>query len=566
MENRRFILLALLGVVLFFMYQAWKKDYAEQPAPPPAQAAVATDDTPVPSAAADDIPTAGAPAAGNPAAAAPASAAPVRRPGEVVHVETDVLIAEIALDGGELRRLELKAYPRSKAHPEAGMPLFDNREGHYFVLQSGLAGTEAPLATHRTAFTSTQHNYSLEPGAATLDVALDYEDPSGYAVRKVYRFGRGSYEIGVLHQLDNKRESELAASPYARLVRTEYKSGDEPPFVATFTGVGFYEQKDSGGYRFLKTKLDDLPEKPFEKSQKGGWIAMLQHYFVVALLPGPDEAATYSARPAKEQGYMAQYVGPTVKVPAHAQHEFSTRLYAGPKLQDRIGKVAPGLELTVDYGILTPIAEPLFWLLEQFYKLTRNWGFAIILLTIAVKGAMYKLSEAQYRSMAKMKKFSPKIQELKERYGDDRERMQKAMMELYKKEGFNPLAGCWPLLVQFPVFISLYWVLLESVEMRQAPFALWIQDLSAPDPYFVLPVLFGISMFLQQKLSGQQMPDPMQQKVMNVMPIMLTAFFAFFQSGLVLYWFVSNLIGISQQWYITRKLEAQGLAAPRAAR
>ena len=222
-----------------------------------------------------------------------------------------------------------------------------------------------------------------------------------------------------------------------------------------------------------------------------------------------------------------------------------------------IGAVAPGLELAVDYGILTPIAEPLFWLLDKFHKLTHNWGFAIILLTLAVKGLMYKLSEAQYRSMAKMKKFAPRIAELKERYGDDRERMSKEMMNLYKKEGFNPLAGCWPLIVQFPVFMGLYWVLLQSVELRQAPFALWINDLSAADPYFVLPVLFGISMFVQQKLSGNTAADPMQQKVMQIMPIMITAFFAFFPAGLVLYWFVSNLTGITQQWYITRKLEKQ---------
>jgi YidC/Oxa1 family membrane protein insertase len=246
-------------------------------------------------------------------------------------------------------------------------------------------------------------------------------------------------------------------------------------------------------------------------------------------------------------------------VPAGAEHAFSTRLYLGPKLQGSIGELAPGFELTLDYGILTALAKPLFWVLEQFHKLTGNWGWAIVLLTLAVRTAMYKLSEAQYRSMAKMKKYAPKIQDIKERYADDRERLQKAMMDLYKKEGFNPLAGCWPLLVQMPVFFALYWVLLESVELRQAPFALWMQDLSAPDPYYVLPLLYGLTIFIQQKLSGQQMMDPMQQKIMNVMPIALTAFFVFFQSGLVLYWLVSNCVGIAQQWYITRKLEKEGL-------
>ena len=235
-------------------------------------------------------------------------------------------------------------------------------------------------------------------------------------------------------------------------------------------------------------------------------------------------------------------------------------MYVGPKLQQELAAIAPGLELTVDYGLLTPISEPLFWLLERFHRWTGNWGAAIILLTLAVKLLMYKLSEAQYRGMAKMKKYAPRIQELKERYGDDRERMHKAMMELYKKEKFNPLAGCWPLLVQFPVFIALYWVLLESVELRQADFALWLNDLSSPDPFYVMPVLFGITMYIQQKLSGNVAMDPMQQRVMNMMPVMLTVFFAFFPVGLVLYWFVSNLIGIAQQWYITRKLAQEGLS------
>ena len=238
----------------------------------------------------------------------------------------------------------------------------------------------------------------------------------------------------------------------------------------------------------------------------------------------------------------------------------------GPKLQDRLPDIAPGMQLTTDYGILTPISGPLFWVLSKFHALTGNWGFAIILLTLLVKGAMYKLSEAQYRSMAKMKKFAPRIADIRERYSENREALQKAMMDLYKKEGFNPLAGCWPLLLQFPVFIALYWVLLESVELRQAPFILWIDDLALPDPWFVLPVLFGISMWVQQKISGQQMMDPTQQKIMMVMPIMLAAFFTFFQSGLVLYWLTSNLIGIAQQWYITRKLEREDAAKAAARR
>ncbi|MFA5938459.1 MAG: membrane protein insertase YidC [Sinimarinibacterium sp.] len=551
MENRRFILIALLGVVVFFLYQAWQKDYAAPvPAPASTPAAAAITDDAIPSARSGDVPAVQAPQS--------ATATPAADPSARVTVETDILRAEIALDGGDLRRLQLKDYAVSKDQPETSLALLDDRDGHYFVLQSGLAGTDQPLVTHRTPFTATQPTYRLDDGADHIDAVLEYRDPSGYSARKIYRFKRGSYRVELIHELANGAGAELVASPYARLARTQFKAGGEPPFVNTFTGVGFYEQKEGGGgYRFKKTKLEDLGEDAYEARQTGGWIAMLQHYFVAAILPAQDEAATFAAKPAAGQGYIAQYVGAPQTVAPGQQATFTTPLYLGPKLQDRVADVAPGFDLTLDYGVLTPISEPLFWLLNTFHKFTSNWGVAIILLTLLVKAVMYKLSEAQYRSMAKMKKFGPKIQDIKERYGDDRERMQKAMMELYKKEGFNPLAGCWPLLVQFPVFIALYWVLLESVELRQASFAFWLNDLTSPDPYYVLPVLFGASMFVQQKLSGQQAMDPTQQKVMQIMPIMLTAFFAFFQSGLVLYWFVSNLIGIAQQWYITRKLERE---------
>lgn len=554
MENRRFILIALLGVVLFFMYQAWQKDHAPQPLPTAAVSTDALDAPPGAQATPSDVPSAATPVT----AASTAETATERATGQRVVVDTDVMRVEIALDGGDLRRVDLKQFAVSKDQPDVARALLDDRNGRYFILQSGVAGAKAPLLTHRSAFTSAQAAYRLADGSDSLDVVLDYQDGNGGTARKIYRFARGSYSVELAHEVHNGSAEEITASPYVRLVRTVFNYGDEPPFVSTFTGVGFYEQKEAGGasYRFVKTKLEKLGEDGYEKTQTGGWITMLQHHFVAAILPTAGETATYTAKPASAgQGYMAQYVGAAQKLAPGADGRFSTKLYLGPKLQERVADIAPGFDLTLDYGILTPISEPLFWLLNKLHSLTGNWGVAIILLTLLVKAAMYKLSEAQYRSMAKMKKFAPKIQDLKERYGDDRERMQKAMMELYKKEGFNPLAGCWPLLVQFPVFIALYWVLLESVELRQAPFALWLQDLTSPDPYYVLPVLFGISMFVQQKLSGQQVADPMQQKVMNIMPIMLTAFFTFFQSGLVLYWFVSNLIGIAQQWIITKRME-----------
>jgi YidC/Oxa1 family membrane protein insertase len=549
MENRRFFLIALIGVVLFFTYQAWQQDYGPQ-----AQPAAAVETTPVPTVADVDVPVA---TPGQvPTATTTPDASPTAATASRIVVDTDLFTAEISTEGGELRRLALNNYSVTKKNPDEKFALLDDRNGRYFVLQSGLAGTQAQLITHKTHYNATQTEYRLAEGQDQLDVVLTYTDASGYSARKIYRFTRGSYEIELIHELDNGSAADIVASPYARLVRTDYKAGGEPRFANTFTGVGFYEQKEGGdGYRYKKTKLDKLTKDAYDARQTGGWIAMLQHYFVAAILPPADETASYTAKPAQGQAYMAQYVGQTQTIAAGSQASFVTPLYLGPKLQDGLDDIAPGFELTLDYGILTPISEPLFWLLSHLHGWTGNWGFAIILLTLLVKGAMYKLSEAQYRSMAKMKKFAPKIQELKERYGDDRERMQKAMMELYKKEGFNPLAGCWPLLVQFPVFIALYWVLLESVELRQASFIFWLNDLTSPDPYYVLPVLFGVSMFIQQKLSGQQVADPTQQKIMQLMPIMLTAFFTFFQSGLVLYWFVSNLVGIAQQWIITRRME-----------
>ena len=559
-ENRRFALLVAAGVIGFLLYQAWQKDHAAPPQP------VAAADEPVPaSALADEVPRAeAAPAApaGQAAVAAPGAPAAAAPAADTrIHVSTDVLYAEISTTGGDLRRVELLGYPVAKHQPEKNVALLDDRGDRWFVIQSGLTSTTGAVVSHKDVYSAAATHYALPGDGDRIEVPLTWTDGAGRSVTKTYVFHRGRYVIDLKQRLVNGGGESLSANPYVQLWRTVFKVGEEPPFLPTFMGLGLYEQKEGGdSYRFRKVPFEDLPEEPVDTRQTGGWLAMLQHYFLTAVVPPADEAATYVGKPSAARGFVGQYIGAAHEIPPQAEHEFAAQLYVGPKLQKRLGDIAPGLELTIDYGILTAVAEPLFWLLDWFHKLTRNWGAAIILLTLSVKLALYKLSEAQYRSMAKMKKYAPRIQEIKERYGDDRERMHKAMMELYKKEKFNPLAGCWPLLIQFPVFIALYWVLLESVELRQADFMLWLDDLSAPDPYFVLPVLFGISMFVQQRLSGSVAMDPMQQRIMNVMPVMLTVFFAFFPVGLVLYWFVSNLIGIAQQWYIVRKLEREGLS------
>lgn len=568
MENRRFILLAVLGVLIFFVYQAWKTEHAPQVLEAQQETPmVSPPDTPATAASqaearskAGEVPTIGVPETAGPAAVA--TAAPKR-----LIIRTDLYEGEIALVGGDLRRLELIGYPVSKKNPKQSIPLLNDRDGKLFVLQSGVAGSDRAIGSHLDTFTaiqpaSTLNEYRLADGSDVLEVPLEHIDSAGNRVLKTYRFKRGSYEFEVEQRVTNAGTAPLAASAYLRLVRTPIAAGEEPPFVHTFMGLGIYERKpESGSYRFKKLAFDKLDDNVYNVEQQGGWISMLQHYFVAAILPPADEKHRFEAKPGKDRGYVAQYQGPVTTIAPQAEQVFTTRLYVGPKLQDSISSAAKGLELTVDYGILTAISEPLFWLLEKLHQYTGNWGVAIILLTLIVKGSFYKLSEKQYRSTAKMRKFAPRIAELKERYAGDRERMSKAMMELYKKEGFNPLAGCWPLLIQMPVFFALYWVFVESVELRQADFMLWINDLTAPDPFYVLPVIYGVSMFAMQRLSGQNMTlDPMQQKVMNVMPIALTGFFAFFPSGLVLYWCVSNLISIAQQWYITRKLDKEGLS------
>jgi YidC/Oxa1 family membrane protein insertase len=321
-------------------------------------------------------------------------------------------------------------------------------------------------------------------------------------------------------------------------------------FIYTYTGGAIYSEEK----KYEKIKFDDIAEADLNRDIKGGWLAMLQHYFVSAWVPPAEQVHHYYSKALKTGRFVLGAYSPNKTVSAGEQVNFESRFYAGPKLQHQLEAISKGLELTADYGWLTIIAKPIFWVLEKIHGIVQNWGWSIILLTVLIKLAFYKLSETSYKSMANMKKVAPRLQTLKERYGDDKQRLNQAMMEMYKKEKINPLGGCLPMLVQIPVFISLYWVLLEAVELRQAPWIFWIQDLSIKDPYFVLPLLMGITMFIQQKLNPAP-PDPMQAKIMMSLPIVFTVFFAFFPSGLVLYWFVNNLLSILQQWYITKKIE-----------
>jgi YidC/Oxa1 family membrane protein insertase len=351
--------------------------------------------------------------------------------------------------------------------------------------------------------------------------------------------------------VENGSGKSWTAREYRQLMRTEaVDTNGESQFLYTYTGGAIY----SPDKKFEKISLDDIANNQLSREVTGGWIAMLQHYFLASWVPPKDQANHFYTNALPDGRYVLGAYTQPITVADGTRHTFTTSFVAGPKIQDKLAAVAPGLDLTVDYGWLTILAQPIFWLLTKIHSVLGNWGWSIIALTVLIKLAFYKLSEASYKSMANMRKMTPRIQALKDRYGDDKQRMNQAMMELYKKEKINPLGGCLPILVQIPVFIALYWVLLESVELRQAPFVLWIKDLSVKDPYFVLPLIMGVSMFIQQKLNPAP-PDPMQAKIMMSLPFVFTIFFAFFPAGLVLYWVVNNILSITQQWVITRRIE-----------
>jgi len=406
------------------------------------------------------------------------------------------------------------------------------------------------VPTHYAIYKADQQNYQLRDGQDEIKVPLYWQADNGLTVVKTYTFKRDSYVVNVDYKIINNTADAFSAYPYAQFNRQKQSSGSR--FIYTYSGPVF----SNTGNEYEKVKFDDLDEKPFNQKAKDGWAAMIEHYFVAAIVPEQnDEEKGYYARSLNGTNYTAGVRMPAISVAAGSEGHADYEMYLGPKKAERLEKVAKNLQLTVDYGIFTIISEPLFWVMEWLHKLTGNWGWSIVLLTVLIKLVFFKLSAASYRSMAAMRKLTPKLASLKERYGDDKQKFNQAMMDLYRTEKINPLGGCLPILVQMPVFLSFYWVLVESIELRQADFILWINDLTAMDPYFILPVLFGISMWFQQTLNPAPQ-DPAQAMMMKFFPLVFTVFFAFFPSGLVLYWVVNNVLSIAQQWYITRKMDA----------
>ena len=550
MDNVRLILVFALAFVLLLLYQAWMQDYGKptQSAGAPTQkttvqpGTLATDGTTVTAVPATPT-TDGSPV--------PGVAGPLVEQKPVVRVTTDLFEAEISTRGGDLASVLLLDYPVAPETPDVKFQLLKPQPPNLFLAQSGLIGSNTHLApTHEAEYSTERDTYRLDPGKDELVVAMDWVHSSGVKVTKKYVFRRGSYLIDVRHEVENDSGEPWTAREYTQLQRTQPPESDSKSFIYTFTGGAIYSPED----KYDKISFDEMAESKLDRDVTGGWISMIQHYFLAAWIPPAEVQEHFFTNILPGGRYVIGKYSPPVTVADGATHSFQSDLFVGPKLQDTLAEIAPGLELTVDYGWLTFLSQPLFWLLEKLHSFLGNWGWAIIFLTILIKIAFFKLSETSYKSMANMRRMTPRIQALKDRYGSDKQRLNQAMMDMYKKEKINPLGGCLPILVQIPVFIALYWVLLESVELRQAPFILWIDNLSAADPYFVLPLIMGVSMFIQQKLNPAP-PDPMQAKIMMSLPVVFTVFFAFFPSGLVLYWVVNNILSIAQQWYITHKIE-----------
>ena len=513
--------------------------------------------------AADDLSIPDLPAASSDAPAL-ADAAPAgtqtdsaEADGDIIRIRTDVLDLELNTRGGTLQRAALSKYPVVKDQPDVVVELLSPSRGELGMVQSGLnAAGDGPKADHTATFTAAASEFEL--GAADeLIVPLTWTDGQGLSVEKSLRFARGSYRIDITQRLVNQTGAEWRGADYAQILRRS-REQERSMFDVdsySFDGPVLYD-----GERSEKLDRDDLiSDGPQTQQATDGWLAFIQHHFLSAIVPPAGAQYVYNVSVRDGVALASLISTPSVVVPPGGEHSFQTTVFVGPKLQAQLEEINETLKLTVDYGWLTIISQPLFWLLSLVYSFVGNWGVAIIAVTVLIKAAFYKLTEASGRSMAKMREIQPRMKALQDRYKDDRQALSQAMMELYKREKVNPAAGCLPILIQMPFFLAFYWVLLESVEMRQAPFALWISDLSSRDPYFILPIIMGGAMLFQQKLNPTP-GDPVQARVMQIMPVMFTAFFAFFPSGLVLYWVTNTLLSIAQQWYINKVVHEEARA------
>lgn len=564
MDIQRTILWVGLAIVSYMMVLAWNEDYHQTPTEPVAQSQQATDGS-TPSLSSDSGQQQASSQAADNEFATPedqgqtqveGSAVKAADNGQKIDIRTDVLDLSINLQGGNITRASLLKYKESLDKPNP-LELLQNNATRTYVMESSLIGRDgidSPSNGSVPTYSAAQTQYTLADGTDTLTVDLTYSGDKGVKITKRYTLKRDSYEIDVRYLVDNQSDKPWQANFAGKIVRDSSPDPTAQKSVGIRSFLGMVLSSNEDPYE--KYSLDDLKETPISQTAEGGWVAFLQHYFLSAWIPDADTKHKYQTTQRNNLNVMG-FVSSATTVAPGEQAKIGARAYVGPKIIDRLENVAPNLDRTVDFGWLFFIATPLFVVLNWFHSIFGNWGIAIILLTCTVKALFFKLSATSYRSMARMRAVGPQLQRLKETYGDDRQRMSQEMMALYKREKINPLGGCLPILVQMPVFISLYWVLFESVQLRHAPFFLWIHDLSVMDPYFVLPILMGISMFVQMSLNPTP-PDPMQAKVMKAMPFVFTIFFLWFPAGLVLYWLVNNVLSITQQYYITRKIQAEG--------
>lgn len=554
MDIRRTFLWIVFTMSILLLWDNWNRasgrpsmffPTANQQAQAAAAGSGSAASVPAPQAA---VPSAGsATAASVPAAAASATASAVPVKGETITITTDVMRAEIDTAGGDLKHLELLKH-KDTHDPKKNLVIFDNSSHRTYLAQTGLIGGAFP--THKSAFVA-------KPGTRNLDandqVQLVLESQEGgVKLTKTFTFKRGDYVIDLKHVVTNTSGAPVAPTLYEQLVRDGKKPEGESMFYSTFTGPAVY----SSAEHFQKMEFKEIEEGKAKhvKQANNGWVSLIQHYFVSALIPPADMQRDVYTRKVDTNMYAVGVMLPLGTIAPGASTTVDTRLYSGPQESSKLEKITPGFELVKDYGYLKIVAEPIFWLMDQIHKVLGNWGWTIIVLTILIKLAFFPLSAASYRSMAKMKTVTPKMQAIREQHKSDPQKMNQAMMELYRTEKINPLGGCLPILIQMPVFIALYWVIQASVEMRNAPWLGWIQDLASPDPFYILPIVMAVSMFIQTKLNPAP-PDPMQAKIMLFMPIIFSVMFFFFPSGLVLYWVVNNILSIGQQWVITKKIE-----------
>ena len=558
MDNIRFVLVMALLMISYMLWESWQIDYGPKP-----QAIVS--DKPIVADGGQSVAASGSVEANATVAQTADVAAPARK---IITIRTDVFALEIDLEGGTLRNLDLLQYPHEKENtvvnkaynligleaPKKNLDpirLFDANQESLYLAQSGLVASGGSLAApdHHAVFSSASEAYELKEGQDQLTVPLTWVNPQGLKVTKIYTFKRGNYAVQVEHKVDNQSATVWSGKQYNQLLRAFYSDKNNNNFIRTFSGGVIYTEKD----KFKKIKYEEMTDDNLDVSSTGGWSGMIQHYFAAAWIPPAEQESRFYTKALNDQRFVIGSYSEDTAIQPGASVSFNAQLFVGPKIQPVMEALAPGLELTVDYSWLTFIAKGIYWLLNQIQGVVGNWGVAILGVTFVIKALFFKLSKASFQSMAKMRKIQPRLKELQERYADDRQKFNTEMMAMYKKEKVNPLGGCLPMLVQIPVFISLYWVLIETVELRQADFALWIQDLSAQDPFYLLPIVYGITMKIQQGLNPAPV-DPLQAQVMKMFPIVFTVFFLFFPSGLVLYWICNNSLSILQQWYITKHI------------